>query len=584
MLEYSKLGSLKSPTFGKLECISKSACPNISHYSIVWCADTGASYSHRIDISAGSCSTTPEFTCNQTKRSLHHTALQTKLSETPGHYYSAQLGGSSSSHLLMKLPACETAYDDALVRWNALHFLHKIGWIEYTGGSVKKQHVLGVATHVERCLVPWVSAEERAARIAAVPAVDIHWVWFRRAGYRLTQEIVERAYSWIALNPGCRFHLWTDIPTRADVDDFMSAVEHEWRVAFMGAVNIHLRDDTYGVIDDAFKYIEALNPAVRKGMELLRAEFDSLEKQSRVYKTDFVRLFILGIVGGVYADFNDCVCLAPVRDIIALYGYDTPLGISDLYDVNHASNYFMYCPPRGAGGSESDGNLYWNNIIADMIEHVPHIIALIRNMDLGVAVRLFVERAIRGLASESVETMDSSELDKLYMRRQLPHCGNENLDVNMWNRFVWVIVGEIASAVGGGELRVKIQPRMEYSKNPGRARGGGRHGGGAGTAASFIVIDNATIDAMLAYIRDDSVYNQLFLFWWTDYNLRVLMHYTNLPIFCRMRNIPLVFAPFGYLLTYSCALSWVGHIGDGTSYGMDGRKDNIRIRNLIAGV
>jgi hypothetical protein len=38
------------------------------------------------------------------------------------------------------------------------------------------------------------------------------------------------------------------------------------------------------------------------------------------------------------------------------------------------------------------------------------------------------------------------------------------------------------------------------------------------------------------------------------------------------------------MLTYSCALSWVGHIGDGTSYGMDGRKDNIRIRNLIDGV
>jgi hypothetical protein len=582
MLEYSKLSSLKSPTFGKLECISKNTCPTIAHFSIVWCTETGASYSRRVNVSAGSCSSTSEFTCNQTKHSLEYTSLQSKLSETPGYYYSAQLGGSSSSYLLMKLPVAGEAgeasaeYDDAHIRWNALHFLHKIGWIEYTGSAVKQQHVLGVAMHVERCLVPWVSAKERAARIAAVPAIDIHWVWFRRAGYRLTQEIVERAYSWIALNPDCRFHLWTDIPTRADVDDFMSLIEPEWRDAFMKTVNVHLRDDTYRVIEDAFKCIESANPEVHEGMRLLRAEFDSIEKQSRVYKTDFVRLFILGVVGGVYADFNDCVCLAPVRDIIAIYGYDIPLGVSDLYDINHASNYFMYCPPPAS----SHGNVYWNNIIADMIVHVPHIIGLIRNNELRDALRSYIERAIRGLASESVETMDISELAKIYGRRELPHCGNEHLDINMWNRFVWVIVGEIASAVGGGELRVKIQPRMEYSKNPGRARGGRR---GAAPAA-FIVIDNATIDAMLAYISDDSVYNQLFLFWWTDYNLRVLMHYTNLPIFCRMRNIPLVFLPFGYMLIYSCALSWVGHIGDGTSYGMDGRKDNIRIRNLINGV
>jgi hypothetical protein len=471
----------------------------------------------------------------------------------------------------MKLPVGD--HDDAHVRWNALHFLHTIGFIESTGGVDSQKYVLGIATRVKRCLVPFVSAEERLARIAAIPAVDIHWVWFRRKGYRLTQEIIERAYSWIALNPGCRFHLWTDIPDRADFDDFMSVIEPEWRDQFMKAVTVHLHDETYAVIEKAFTHMESLNPtssALRKGILLLRAEFDSVEKQSRVYKTDFVRLFILGMVGGVYADFNDCVCMMPVRDVIALYGYDTPLGVSDLYDVHHASNYFLYCPPPASDGG---GNIYWNNIVVDMVEHVPHLVTLIRNMDICAAVRTYVQRAIRGLVSESVETMDSSELDTLYTRQQLPHCGNEHLDVNMWNRFVYILVGEIANAVGGNELRAKIRPRIDYSKNPARRT--------RGRSNTFAVIDDATIESMLSYIGDDSVYNQLFLFWWTDYNLRVLMHYTNLPIFCRMRRIPLTFLPFGYLLTYSCALSWVGHIGDATSYGMDGRKDHIHIRDFL---
>lgn len=574
-LPYTELNTVTLPAYGKMTRVSERECPNVSSISVIWCTDSGISYYHKIHNAPGYSSMTPDFVCTQTNEIIHNANLQVKLSQTPGHYYSVQLGGSSNSWLLMKIPfnISREDIDEMNLRWNAVNFLHRIGWIEYPGGTSANQHMLGIPLTLQTCLIPWVSNDQRKALIEAIPGIDIHWVWFRRVGYKVKQEIIERACSWIALNPECRFHLWTDIPTLADFDDFMSLVDLEWRDPFVQRVNVHLQESTNQLIDEAFQHIRLIRPETETGLKLLRAEFESTQKQSRIYKTDFVRLFILGMRGGIYVDFNDCLCLAPIRDMIALYGYDTPLGVCDFYDANHASNYFLYCPPLIAENSNDSGNLNWNLIVADMVEHFPHVVTAIRNMDLCASVRGYVQRAIKSLSSEAHEILDITELATLFGRHELPHCGNERLTKDMWNRFIWVLVGAIASVVSDTDIRQKIQPRMEYSKNPQRSRGRNR--------PPFAIIDASTIDAMLEYITNDQVYEELFLFWWTDYNLRTLMHYTNLPIFCRMRKTRLVMLPFGYLFIYCCALSWVGHIGDGTSYGMDGRKDGIRVRNLL---
>lgn len=528
---------------------------------MIWLGDSGMSYSRKVNVSSGYTSIGSEFVCDQTKQSINIQELETQLSQTHSLYYLVHLGGASQSSLLIKTGSTteEVEYN---VRWNALNFLHCIGWIGNTGKPL-----------VTKSQVLWVPNEKRISIVAEIPPLDIHWVWFRRPGYKLTQEIIERSYSWIAFNPECKFHLWTDIPTLEDLDDFMSLIESDWRGKFRARVDIHLDGDTKNQIESSLQDLKSTNTKIEfeTGVRLFREELNSKEKQSRIYKTDFVRLLILCTFGGIYTDFNDCVCLSPIRDIIGLYGYDTPLGVSDFYDTNNASNYFLYCPPP----NEKSGYLTWRKIVEDMIEHLQYSIASIRNMELCALVRKYTENAILSLNSETMTLIDTSELERLYHMRALPHCNNENIDKNKWNKFIWILVGDVASSSIGNELRVKIQPRIDYAE--GRRR---RHRNVH--QSSFSIIDDATINLLLEYIKDDSVYNQLFLFWWTDYNLRVVMHYTNLPIFCRMRQIPLSLLPFGYLLRYCCALSWIGHIGDGTSYGMDGRKDGIQIRKLLS--
>ena len=64
--------------------------------------------------------------------------------------------------------------------------------------------------------------------------------------------------------------------------------------------------------------------------------------------------------------------------------------------------------------------------------------------------------------------------------------------------------------------------------------------------------------------------------WFTESALHKIMHSTNLPIFCREQGIHIPFIPFSYFGRYTCLLSFIGHIGDGTSCGQAGvRKQSI---------
>ena len=62
--------------------------------------------------------------------------------------------------------------------------------------------------------------------------------------------------------------------------------------------------------------------------------------------------------------------------------------------------------------------------------------------------------------------------------------------------------------------------------------------------------------------------NAMIRFARTQMYLNCIMHRSNLPIFCCLNQHPIFLVPFSYLLRYSCLLSYVGHMGDGSSYGL----------------
>jgi hypothetical protein len=549
MYKYDKLkahlnSSPSAYQFGKAHYLSQSV-PNISQYSLIWCSDSGLGFRKHIIASEHAAYAQNSFVSNQNGEICEYAQLHTVLHRKAGHFYSIQGGGMSNLLILVKTEQHETIED---VCWNTLRLLHNIRWIPST--EMHEQYNLGIANHVSKELVTWLPKEEKTALLASLPDPDIHWVWFRRPGYFLTQEIVERASSWIALNPGSKFHLWTDIPTEDDVSDFLKNIKPEWLTQFRAATTIHLQHETYGIIETM---LDALNcEETAEGIALLRAEFASPERQSRVYKTDFFRLFVLWYCGGVYTDFNDLLCLSPIKEAFAIYGMDQPLGVTDLFDLNHASNYFMYCPAR---------NDHWMYIMKEMVKHFVYLIRMIRDPEMEAAVKRGVLGALESCASPTHVPQSITELQTVYRRQELPYIGNEHINDQLWERILFVILVDCVPQ----PYRGWIDARLDALKRPARRRRGGAQD------TAFQVLSAEQIAELRGIIEEK--FHASFLFWWVDYNLRVLMHYTNLPIYCRMRKIPLCMLPFGYYFNYCCMMSFVGHIGDGTSYGMDGRKD-----------
>jgi hypothetical protein len=552
MYKYDKLKAHlnSSPTayqFGKAVYINQSP-DNLLKYSLIWSSDLGMSFRKQVIVSEGSSMVQTNFINNQNNELYSFTQVTNYLTRKPGHFYSILAGGMTNVYILVKTDTYESIDD---VCWNTLRMMHKTRWIPST--EVEELFHLNVADHVTNEMVSWMPKKEKMELISSLPDPDVHWVWFRKPGYCLTQEIVERASSWIVLNPGLRFHLWTDIPTLSDVDDFLRNIKPDWLAQFRAATTIHLRDETYGMMETVMKEMEC--EETREGLNILRAEFESSERQARVFKTDFCRLFVLWLHGGIYADFNDLLCLGPIKEALAIYGTEQPLGVTDLYDLNHASNYFMYCAVR---------DTHWMYIMKEMIKHFKYLIRMIRDAEIETCVKQAVFKALESCASPTHIPQPVSELQTVYRRNDLPYIGNESISDSLWERILFVILVDCVPQ----PYKSMIDARLDLLKRQRRRRG---------PEPTFQTLTAEQIGELKGVI--DEAFHTSFLFWWVDYNLRVLMHYTNLPIYCRMRKIPLSMLPFGYFFNYCCMMSYVGHIGDGTSYGMEGRKD-VHIANI----
>jgi hypothetical protein len=537
--------------FGKIKFLGPSV-PQIVEYSVIWMADIGYSFRRAIRIEDRSSQIEHEFISNQNENRYKFDRMITFLHSSPGLFYNIQCGGCSNVQLLVKVPNVDTNED--LLAWNALRFLHLIGWVPSTGSDVST--VMNIPSELNSIEVKWIDSLAQKALVQAIPVLDINWVWFRRAGYRLTQEIMERATSWIIVNPDCRFHLWTDIPNHEQLDDFLSLLKPEWRERFVSKVTIHMANETNEIVETVLT--ELTDKETEESIALLRSEFGCPERQARVYKTDFARLFILYKRGGVYADFNDLLCLAPIRDLMAIYGIDKPLGVTDLADLNHASNYFMYCPTESREFFDATKG---------MVKDIKYLVRMMRDSEMEALVKTYVYKALESCKHPTLGSQDITELHTMFNRQQLPYVGNESISASLWERILFVILVDCAPA----EFKACLDARLTEMKRPARARAGRR------TALEFKALNDEEVALITSSIEEK--YHASFLFWWTDYNLRTLMHFTNLPIYCRMRKIPLSLVPYGYFMSYSCMLSWFGHIGDGTSYGMDGRKD-VRVADL----
>ena len=175
-----------------------------------------------------------------------------------------------------------------------------------------------------------------ASRPVEVSDRQIHWVWFRRPNYRLTEEIVLRAASWIDLNPGYKFHLWSSLQDEEECNDFLKDLSSDIRNKYFtsGCITIHYNNEFHRAI---FTWLSEHKPSL---IDVFQQVWDSKERQDTVMKTDYTRNILLAMYGGIYTDFNDLLCLAPIEPLLEAHA-GRYIGVTDNTSPNNASNYFF---------------------------------------------------------------------------------------------------------------------------------------------------------------------------------------------------------------------------------------------------
>lgn len=382
-----------------------------------------------------------------------------------------------------------------------------------------------------------------ASRRASRPVVDsdrqVHWVWFRRGTYKLTEEVVLRAASWIELNPGYTFHLWTNLADDAERDDFLSELPAELRNAYFASnrIQVHYNDDFRGVV---FDWLGSNMPF--EVSELYARVWVSQERQDTIMKTDYSRVILLAARGGIYTDFNDLVCLEPVEPLLEVHAGDC-FGVMDDNTLNSVTNYFMYAGADCAA---------WKQYVKECVGTLPKVYGII-----------YSPRALE-LARAACATMLNGDVPPPHVLEEGIRCGFEGrFDGRHFARAIAFGIMHSFPQWGVSQLLLALWRRTDHGRMKPSF---------AAEVATLLKTAATDLEPLLQTEQFESVWR----LGWMDIFLNPIMHHTNLPIYCRSKDHPLYSVPYGYLYRYCGMLSFVGHISDGGSYGVGAQRPSIK--------
>lgn len=147
-----------------------------------------------------------------------------------------------------------------------------------------------------------------------VPRI-VQWIWLRRDIRKQEFGALKPVFykfmsTWIERNPKFTFQIWTDNPN------------FEVPSKFQKVITIKGPDD----IEDL---LNKLSSKIRNKIKYLYKNHENVGARS-----DTLRQAILYVQGGVYADINDAVCLAPFSKMLKKFDYI--IGIEPVIYVNNA--------------------------------------------------------------------------------------------------------------------------------------------------------------------------------------------------------------------------------------------------------
>jgi len=527
---------------------------------IVWLSDEGKTFRKNYDLTKTSYSIGRSFFHMQKKININFEDMYKYIKKNNCDYYFIKTGDDIVYFIRINssLLSNDEQINTNLLMFNLYDYIYKQHMISntlYKDDMYKLSYIKNVITERK---IYFQEYQYFINKLETIPEIPINWVWFRYNNKKLTKEISERALSWIMVNPNSEFHLWSNLKDNNEFLEFIEDLDDNIKKIFISKITVHYNEEVVNIFNEFMDEYKESEYYDEYSYKLLNNEFHSTIKNSLIFKTDILRLMILYKFGGVYADFNDCLCLSPIKYIFLSHNIAEPLGVSDKNDLNHASNYFLYT---------QQGNNKWKIITFNMIKCAKDIIYFLKEKEMKEMIKAFCINLVKKMEIEDFELTDDLEgYDKLNTKyeqvfSEIPYLGVNPRPISLyyWKILIYNIINDLLDDSKSKETLTKILAQV-------RSRTKQRRNLRKDTKSELY--NKINVDYELVENKFEDVYS----FWWTDYSLNTIMHFTNLPIFCRMLKHDLYLLPFGYYMRFGCLLSYVCHLGDGGSYGYEKRN------------
>jgi hypothetical protein len=374
----------------------------------------------------------------------------------------------------------------------------------------------------------------------------IHWIWFRKPKFKLPNAIMKRASSWICINPQFKFILWTDLQDYTELLDFISDIDEDYKELFM--------KEKIKVIyhKEVIRFINNFMRKQGKNYTLLLDIFNRKKKHEIIYKTDYLRYMILYEMGGIYTDFNDCICLYPMTLFLTFYENDFIFGrdSSEIHKQFDYNNYFIYTKKE-------------NKELLDF---------MIKSLDNLEQLTLFINDSI--LIKKAITLFLDIMMDIKKGEFNLEKYKNEYLKtflgtIYLKPEFKDFIIIEIKKRNITHEIFIKyLEYIKDYEENI------------SDILEAYIKLGkigkyDLDIDIISKFFNYNYESNlDEFVFINTSIFLNIIISTTNLPFFIHRTNKTNVKSIDNcYLLKYMTYLSFIGHLYDSTSFGIDKKYD-----------
>lgn len=404
---------------------------------------------------------------------------------------------------------------------------------------------------------------------------QIHFVWFRKPNFKLPNKIMYRVNSWIYLNPDFKFNLWTDINDARELNDFISELDDHNKQIFVDKINVIYKNDVLNFVNEFIELHK--NELSEFESETFISLFNENTKHAIIFKTDLLRNMIIVHCGGIYADFNDTVCFYPMKYILPNYKNNFLVGV-DYNDYMTISNYFLYCDKLNARFLKYTiktlnifKHVYNATISIDLFYFYKNIAK--RILDKLVLDRKFVLNDFFSIGINNIDTLfqdlSTQEKNPFYKDIQaLP----DSIKMLPFLHFIEEFARlhpeyEITNETTELFKKILRNSQINFINKTYRVKNRRKF-----KEITVLHTDAQTVDYKNKYeemceTKEFANYHYHNLI---HYILRTVMNYTNIPYIIRkFYDDDFCIAPYNYFFRYINYITLMGHLGDGTSYGID---------------